>query len=292
MNNNYKYKINTWIMITPWIVVMFVFWLYPFLSALYISFNSYNSLTGVHQFIGMANYIKILNDTKFWQVLLNTVIFTIGTVPVTTALALFFAVLINSKLTKFQNFYRSVFFLPSVTSMVVIALIFSNIYSQDGYLNRLLSLLNLPFPKLGWLMEPSTSLLSIMAMDIWMATGYYMVLILAGLQTIPNDIYEAADLSGATAWQKFWKITIYMLKPTLLFVIIINTIKSFQVFLEIYVMTQGGPLGKTTTLVYMIFDNAFNKFDQMGYAAAIGFIVFGILMIFSLVQMKILKTDD
>jgi len=119
-----------------------------------------------------------------------------------------------------------------------------------------------------------------------------MVLFLAGMQTIPTDLYEAADLSGATAWQKFWRITFPLLKPTLLFVLVINTIKSFQVFIEIYVMTKGGPMGSTLTMVYMVFDNAFDKMNMMGYAAALAFIIFGILLVLSIIQITFIKRQD
>ena len=285
-----KININTWSMLFPWILTLLVFWVYPFISALYISFTKYNTLANTSEFIGFDNYIFALTDPKLLQALVNTLIFTIGTVPVTTALALFFAVLLNSKLTRFRNFFQATYFLPSVTSIVVVSLIFTNLYSQQGYINKLLGMLNLPYPQLGWLLDPATSLFSIMAMDVWMATGYYMILFLSGMQTIPNDLYEAAELSGANAWQKFWKITFPLLRPTLLFVVIINTIKSFQVFIEMYVMTKGGPLGSTTTMVYYVFDNAFNKMNSMGYASAVAFIVFIILLLFSIVQMKVLKS--
>ncbi|MFW6276905.1 MAG: carbohydrate ABC transporter permease, partial [Bacteroidota bacterium] len=227
----------------------------------------------------------------FWKALGNTFFFTMGTVPLTTALAIFFAVLINSRLIKRKDFFRSTFFIPSVTSLIVVALIFSNLYARDGYINAIMSMLNLPYPESGWLLNPDTALLSVMAMDVWMATGYYMILFLSGMQTIPEDLYESAKLSGANAWQQFRRITLPLLKPTLLFVVIINTIKSFQVFIEIFVMTKGGPLNSTMTLVYMVYVNAFEKTDMMGYASALAYIVFILLLILSFIQAKLLKFD-
>jgi multiple sugar transport system permease protein len=150
-------------------------------------------------------------------------------------------------------------------------------------------MLGLPYPQLGWLQNEHTALPAIMAMDVWMSTGYYMILFLAGMQSIPKDYYEVADLVSATEWQKFQKITFPLLRPMLLFVVVLNTIKSFQIFVEIYVMTKGGPLNATTTLVYLIYENAFVKIDQMGYASAIAFVVFFLLLGFSLLQIKLLK---
>ena len=141
----------------------------------------------------------------------------------------------------------------------------------------------------GWLQSLDTALPAIMAMDIWIATGYYMIIVLAGLQTIPKDLYEAADISGATAWQQLKSITLPMLKPTLLFILVVNTIKSFQVFIEIYVMTKGGPLNETTTLVYQVYQNAFEMADKMGYASAVAYVLFFIILVISLMQMKLLK---
>ncbi len=276
----------------PWLITLAVFWIYPFCSALYMSLTDYQPLTDTSHFIGWGNYARAFSDPMFYKALTNTLIFSFGTVPVTTTLALLLATALNSRLVKFKEFFRSTYFLPSVTSMVVIALIFSNLYSGDGYINSLLKMLNMPYPTRGWLLEPTTALLSIMGMDVWMSTGYYMVLFLAGMQTIPTDLYEAADLSGATAWQKFWRITFPLLKPTLLFVLVINTIKSFQVFIEIYVMTKGGPLGSTMTMVYMVFDNAFDKMNMMGYAAALAFIIFGILLVLSIIQTTLIKKQD
>jgi multiple sugar transport system permease protein len=276
----------------PWLITLAVFWVYPFCSALYMSLTNYQPLTNSSHFVGWENYAKAFSDPMFYKALTNTLIFSFGTVPITTTLALLLATAVNSRMVKFREFFRSTYFLPSVTSMVVIALIFSNLYSGDGYINSLLKMLNLPYPTRGWLLEPSTALLSIMGMDIWMSTGYYMILFLAGMQTISTDLYEAADLSGATAWQKFWRITFPLLQPTLLFVLVINTIKSFQVFIEIYVMTKGGPMGSTMTMVYMVFDNAFDKMNMMGYAAALAFIIFGILLVLSIIQLSLIKRQD
>ncbi|OYT14443.1 MAG: ABC transporter permease [Bacteroidetes bacterium 4572_77] len=285
-------KLSTWILLAPWILTLLVFWVYPFCHAFVMSLTEYKAISNTYSFIGLENYIHAFNDEYFRRALLNTFIFSFGTVPVTTAIAIFLAVLLNDKLVRFKEFFRATYFMPSVTSMIVIALIFTNLYAGDGYINKILEMLNLPYPESGWLLEPGTALLSIMAMDVWLAVGYYMVLFLAGMQTISLDLYDAADLAGASAWQKFWKITFPLIRPTLLFVIVINTIKSFQIFMEIYVMTKGGPMGRTLTMVYLVYENAFNKIDMMGYASSIAFILFGILMLFSFLQLKLIRPAD
>ncbi len=287
--SNRTSKIVTYTLISPWIVTFAVFWLYPLIWAFGLSLGDYNSLTNDYTFRGIDNYTRAFSDSIFLKALSNTAIFTFGTVPITTALALFLANLVNSKFIRFKEFFRASYFLPSVTSLVVISLIFTNLYARDGYINQILQMLGLPFSERGFLLEPSTALLSIMAMDIWISAGYYFVLFLAGMQTIPQDLYDSAKLSGANAWQMFWRITLPMLRSTLLFVLVINTIKSFQIFVEIFVMTKGGPLNSTITIVYLVFSNAFDKTDMMGYASAIAFILFACLMIISFIQIKLLK---
>lgn len=283
-------KIHITALLLPWLLTFGLFWLYPLVYAFFLSFTEYSTLGDTTRFIGLENYTHIFSDSLFWKALKNTSVFTFGTVPVTTVFALILAVMVNSTKVRGKGFFRSAYFLPSVTSLVVIALIFSNLYAKNGYVNILLSLCGLPHPDKGWLLEPNTALLGIMAMDVWISAGYYMVLFLAGIQAIPKDLYESALLSGANAWQQFRLITLPLLKPTLMFVVVINTIKSFQIFVEIYVMTKGGPLNATTTLVYMVYENAFERADSMGYASALAFIVFALLLFFSALQMKVLKT--
>ena len=290
MNFKTKLKLNTFSLLLPWLITFLLFWLYPLIYSLYLSFTKYYTLTNEAEFIGFDNYKQLFSDPIFYKALSNTAFFTFGTVPFTVSISIFLAVILNSRIVKWKNFFRSAYFLPSVTSMVVIALIFTNLYTKDGYINMLFSMLGISHPENGWLLEPSTAMLSIMIMDVWISVGYYMVLFLAAMQTISEDLYESARLVGASAWQQFFRITLPLLKPTLLFVLVINTIKSFQIFIEIFVMTKGGPLNSTTTLVYLVFSNAFEKSDSMGYASALAYVIFIILLFFSLIQMKLLKT--
>jgi len=284
-------KYLPYLLLSPWIITFLVFWAYPLLYSLYLSFTKYKTLTSETIWIGLKNYEKLFTDDVFLRSLINTLIFVVGTIPFTMGFALLFAVLLE-RVKRFQNLYRSALFLPTVTSLVVISLIFTNLYSADGYIHTLLKMVGIPSPEKGFLLEPSYALASIMAMDIWISIGYYTVLFLAAMQNVPKDYYEVADLEGTSSWKKFTNITLPLIKPTLLFAVVLNTIKSFQVFTEVYVMTKGGPLGRTSTLVYSVYENAFEKADGMGYASAIAYVLFFIIVIFSVLEFKFLRTKD
>ncbi len=285
---HYPLSTTTWLLLSPWLITLAVFWGYPLLYALYLSFTKYYTLTNRTHWIGFANYTKLARDPIFWQALLNTGIFVIGTIPFTMIFALFFAALLV-RVERFQHVYRSALFLPSVTSLVVIALIFTNLYASGGYINTLLKMTGFAYPTRGWLLEPGLALPAIMAMDIWISIGYYAVLFLAAMHNVPKDFYEVAELEGTSKWKQFFTVTLPVIKPTLLFALVLNTIKSFQVFTEIYVMTRGGPLGRTTTLVYQVYANAFESADTMGYACAAAFVLFFIIAVFSVVENKLIN---
>jgi len=278
---------TTFLFLLPWLLILIFFWLFPILYSLVLSLTEYNVLTGQAKWIGLSNYFELFKDPDFWVALRNTTIFVVGTIPFTTIFALILAVLINQKI-PLKSLFRAGFFIPSITSMVVIALIFTNLYAKDGYINFLFNLVGLPTPEKGWLLSEKTALLSIMAMDIWMATGYYMLLFLAALQAIPVELYQVSDIFGASFWQKLWHVTLPHLRPMTLFIILINTIKSFQIFVEIFVMTKGGPLNSTLTMVYSVYEQGLHKF-RMGYASAIAYVLFFIILIFSLIQMKLFR---
>lgn len=281
----------TWMFLAPWLITLVLFWAYPLFQSLYYSFTEYKTLSNEATWIGLANYARLLEDDVFWKAMANTMIFVLGTIPFTTAFAVGLATMLNRNIA-WKSFYRSAYFIPSVTAIVVLSLIFTNLYAHDGYINSLLRLLGLPYPKDGWLLNTGTALPAIMAMDVWIATGYYTVLLLAALQTIPKDLYEAAEIDGASRRQQFFRITLPGLRPMLLFVIVINTIRSFQIFTEVYVMTKGGPLNSTTTLVYEVYRNAFDRTDAMGYASAIAYVTFVLILAVSLIQMKLLGNRE
>ncbi|HOV92460.1 MAG TPA: sugar ABC transporter permease [Candidatus Kapabacteria bacterium] len=284
---NIKENLNTLLLILPWLIVLVIFWLYPLIYAGYLSLTEYNTLTDNSVFIGLKNYKSIFTDEYFWIATKNTLYFVVISVPITLILSLILAELLNQKVAKFRSFFQAAYFMPSVTSLVVISLIFTNLYAKDGYLNTLFSMIGLPTSERGFLLDPSTALNSIIAMDVWLSIGYYMMLFLSSMQTISQDLYDSAKVNGANFWQQLRYITLPGLRSTIFFVIMLDLIKAFQVFIEIFVMTKGGPMYSTTSIVYYIFDTAFNHTDMMGYASAVAYILFFFLLALSLLQIKL-----
>lgn len=277
-----------WLLLLPWIATFLIFWFFPLIYSFVLSLTNYRLLTADTRWVGLVNYARLFGDPDFLKALANTAVFVVGTIPVTTVIALSLALLVSERFPG-RAIFRAVYFLPSITSLVVIALIFSNLYARDGYLCLLARMIGLTPPETGFLLSEKTALLSIMAMDVWTACGYYMLIFLGGLQTIPEELYEAARITGATRWQQFRYVTLPMLRPVLLFVVVINSIKSFQIFTEIFVMTKGGPLNATLTGVYFVYETGLRRFD-FGYASAAAYVIFLIIAGLSLAQFKFLKT--
>jgi len=279
---------TTPIFLSPWVITLLIFWLFPLLYSLYLSFTNYSLGAQGIEFIGLKNYIQLFSDTKFLASLKNTFVFVIGTIPFTTIFALLLALLVNRKI-RFAIFFRSAYFLPSLVSLVVMALVFTSLYQKGGYLEFLFGLTGLSTPERGFLLSEPTALFSIMFMDVWIASGYYMLIFLAGLRSIPDELYEAAELDGANKFQQFFKITLPALRPTALYIVLINTIKSFQVFIEIYIMSNdsGGPNNATTTMVYYIYDIGLRGVFNMGMASAAAYILFFIIMMVAIMQLKL-----
>lgn len=276
---------STFIFLSPWLLTFALFGLYPLLHSVVMSFSRYPLLTGESRFLGFQNYVDLLKSADFHRALGHTLFFAAGTIPPTLALALGAAVLIHRKI-PFKQLYQAGLFLPVVTSVIVIATLFTYLYSPTGPINMLLDKAGLPKPVPSWLVHPRLALPSIMMMNIWASFGYYMILFLAGLNTIPENLYEAAAIDGASEWQKFRRITLPQLRPIILFVVVIHTIHSLQVFPEVLTMTQGGPLGATKTVVYHLYETGFQKFE-MGLASAVGYLLFIITLLLSLAQMRI-----
>lgn len=287
-SNGLHQRSTTYIFISPWVLTLLIFWLFPLFYSLYLSFTDYSLGTQALNFKGLSNYINLFSDPQFLASLKNTLVFVIGTIPFTTVFALLLALLVNRKI-KFATFFRSAYFLPSLVALVVMALIFTSLYQKGGYLEFLFGLTGLPAPERGFLLTESTALYSIMFMDVWIASGYYMLIFLAGLKSIPDELYEAAELDGASKVQQFFKITLPALRPTALYIILINTIKSFQVFIEIYIMSNdsGGPNNATTTIVYYIYDIGLRGVFDMGMASAAAYVLFFMIMIVAVIQLKI-----
>jgi multiple sugar transport system permease protein len=267
----------------PSFLLLLIFVFTPLFFSLYLSFHQWNVVYVNKPFVGLENFQSLLHDHQFWNALKNTAVYSLH-VPVGMAASLLVALLMNQKI-RGVNFLRTLFFLPSVSSFVAIALVWQWMYHpQFGLANYLFSCLGLP--PLNWLRDPATALLSIMLMSIWIGLGYQMVIFLAGLQNIPPELYEAARTDGANAWQRFWKITLPLLMPTTFFILVTSVIGSFQVFASIYVMTEGGPLHSTDVVVYHIYQNAW-EFLKMGYASAMAWVLFIIIMIATWLQFKL-----
>jgi len=231
-------------------------------------------------FVGLANYRALVGDAAFGHALANTAIYVLF-VPVGMAVALALALLVNRRM-RGVAFLRTVFFLPYITSFVAISLVWKWMYDPDfGLFNNILARLGLP-PQ-PWLSSPATAMPSLMLMSVWMYAGYMMVIFLAGLQNIPESLYESARIDGAGAWQRFRRITLPMLRPTTFFVLVTMVIFMFQVFTAVYVMTEGGPLHATDVIVYHIYRNAW-EYLRMGYASAMAWVLFGIVFVVTLVQ--------
>lgn len=272
----------------PWAAVYAAFFVFPFVFSFALAFLDYNPLNvGNTRFVGFDNFTRLFSDPAFHGALRNTVLFVVGTVPVTTALALLVAGLMRGPM-PMKGAVKAALFLPSILSVVVIALLFKLFYAPGGALNEALARVGIEGH--GWLTDPRTALPAIMAMDVWAAVGYYAIVLDAARTAIPESLYEAAELEGAGAWATFRHVTFPLLKPAIAFVLVINTIRSFQVFVEVLVMTQGGPLGSTNTLVMYLYDTAFRRLDY-GYASVIAYAVFLLSGIFSLVAMRRMRPE-
>lgn len=272
---------------TPWIAYFLIFWIYPLFYSFYLSLTDFQFLRGDGRYLGLGNYVRLLRDPIFTASLANTFYFVFGTIPLTTLIALVLALLIAEKVPG-HRIFQAAYFIPSITAMVVIALIFYNLYSRGGYIYMLFKLAGLSPPANGFLQSEDTALWAIMAMDIWVAIGYYVLIFLAGIKAIPTELFEAARVDGAGFWRRSWNITIPLLKSTFAFVIVLNTIRSFQIFIEIFVMTGGRPFNSTLTTVFFIYERGITRGD-IGYASAAAYILFLIILIFSLIQFKLIN---
>ncbi|MDD5066488.1 MAG: sugar ABC transporter permease [bacterium] len=277
-----KDNLTAYAFLGPNILGFLTFTLLPVLASLVLAFAEWDILTAP-KFVGFANFWTLLQDKLFWKYFSNTIYFMLG-IPVGMAVSLILALLMNNKL-KGIVIFRTVYFLPVVSSMIAVALLWRWIYNPDfGLLNSFLRWIGIINPP-QWLSSKIWAKPAIMIMWVWKGAGYNMLLYLAALQGIPQQLYEAASIDGASAWQRFWHITLPMLGPTNFFIVIMGIIGGFQTFGEIYVMTGGGPAGSTTTIVYYIYNNAFQWF-KMGYASSIAWFLFIIIFIATLLQWK------
>jgi len=276
--------------LAPTIVIIGLFVLFPIGFAVFLSLNKVTLLGGMHfEFVGLKNFTRMFDDMKVWIALKNTAKYVAVVVPVQTVLALILAAALNSNI-RGRDFFRSVYFLPTITSSAVLTLIFVWILNNNGILNQFLEMLHLPTR--NWLNEPAVALFGIMMMNIYSTAPGYMVIYLASMQDIPDDIYEAASIDGANWWTKFSRITVPLLRPVTFFIVVMGLIGCFQVFDQAFIVSRGdgGPNNSTLTVVLLIYQYAF-KLDNMGYASALAFMLAFVIMVFTVIQRTIFRDE-
>ncbi|HTL89632.1 MAG TPA: sugar ABC transporter permease [Leptolyngbya sp.] len=278
--------IAAWIFLTPALILIGVFVIYPIAYLFYLSFTTGSFTRSGIRWIGFRNYWRLLLSPDFWQVLGNTAYFTIATVIPSLMLPLGLAVLLDRSIA-FRGLLRAAYFIPSITSLVAAGLGFRWLFQTDGVINDWLSALNLP--AVPWLQSTLWAMPVLILLSVWKQIGFNLIVFLAGLQTIPLTRYEAAELDGANAWQKFRYVTLPGLRPTIVFVTVTTAIFTLRSFEQVYVITGGGPMNSTNLLVYFIYDQAFAQFD-FGYAAAAATLLLAIALL--LVYWQLRSTED
>jgi multiple sugar transport system permease protein len=280
---------SAYLFIAPGLIHFAIFTMFAVGFAFYISFHEWNIIQPDKPYVGLENYIKLFRDPRFLRAVKNTMTFMVG-VPLNLLTGLFVALLLNTKV-RGQAIYRTFFYIPVVTPLVVSSIIWKWVYQGDyGLLNYYLLKFGLIEHKIVWLANPDLALPALIVMGIWLGTGSTMVIYLAGLQSIPEEMYDAAKVDGANGLQRLLYITIPLLRPTTFFLFITSVIGTFQIFTEVYIMTNGGPLNRTTTIAYYLYTNAFRELE-MGYASAMAFVLFGMIFVFTVIQWKYTRGD-
>ncbi|MCG5027008.1 sugar ABC transporter permease, partial [Anoxybacillus flavithermus] len=283
---------TAYLFLSPTLFVLLLFIIGPIVFAIFLAFHKVQLLgTMSFKFVGLDNFVRMIDDTRAKIALWNTLKYVAIVVPCQTMLALVLAAALNAGL-KGEKFFRIVYFLPTLTSSAVLTLIFMWMYNQNGLINRVLESVGLP--TYNWIGDPDVALNAIMIMNIWATAPYFMVIYLAALQDIPDSLYEAAELDGANAWQKFWYITVPYLRPVTSFVVIMGLIGTFQLFDQSYIFSagSGGPNNSTLTVVLLIYQYAFKTLGTMGYAAALAVALAIIILIATLLQRKLSKEES
>jgi multiple sugar transport system permease protein len=283
-----------WLFVTPALIVIGVFFLLPVLAALLLSLTDFDlyALADAKnlRFVGLGNYIDLLGTPMFWKSLGNTFYFVIVGVPLSIAVSLGAALLLDSKLARFKGFFRTALFAPVVTTIVAVAVIWRYFFhTRYGLVNYTLSFVGIE--PIDWLGDANWSMPTIILFAVWKNFGYNMIILLAGLQAIPHDLYEAARIDGASFWRQLRHITLPMLKPTMLLVAIITTSGYFQLFAEPYVMTRGGPLQSTTSVLYFMFEEGF-KWWNLGRASAVAFLLFLLILGVTALMLRLGRADE
>lgn len=278
----FKYygKYAPYLFLMPALIVLVIFFFIPFFQTFALSFMDYSNSIYQAQFAGFENYIKLFHSPVFYKVLLNTFIYLIVAVPILAIVPLFLAVLLNREI-RGLTLYKILIYLPVIVSIVVAAIAFKWLYADEGILNFIVTTLELS--KIGWLTDPNWALYSVIIVTIWKGIGYYMMIYLAALMSVPKELYEACEIDGAGFFRKHLTVTIPHIMPTIALVTTISAISAMKVFAEIYVMTKGGPLNSSKTIVYYIYERAFENLD-LGFASAMAVVLLVIVLALSLVN--------
>jgi len=283
-------RLTPYLFLLPALIILGLTVFYPALQAFYLSFTNYQDISQPPNWVGFANFVRLGKDVVFWQTLQNTFLYLIGVVPILVIAPLGLAILVNQKL-RGMNWFRAAYYTPVVISMVVAGIAWKWLYAENGLLNQVLKISGIFPDGIPWLTSPAKilgivpiSLASVMAVTIWKGLGYYMVIYLAGLQSIPLDIYEAASIDGSDGFRKHWDITIPLMGPYLALVAVISAISATKVFEEVYIMTQGGPLNSSKTVVYYLYEQAFSNLE-ISYACTIGLVLFLIILVLSALRL-------
>ena len=278
-----------WLFVSPALVLIAVYFFVPVIAGLLLSFTDFDIYAigrpDSARLVGLGNYAQVLSDPVFWKALGNTFVFVVAGGPLSVIVSLVAALLVSSKLTRFPGLWRSIYFMPVVTTLVAVAIVWRYLlHPQYGLIDWALTRMGLP--AIDWLGDPHWAIPAIILLTVWKNFGYNMLIFIAGLQSVPEELYEAAELDGAGAWARFVHVTLPSLAPTFLFVGVMTMLGQFQVFAEPYVMTQGGPLKATTTVVMLMYEQGF-RWWRMGLAAAIAFLLFVIMLIGTVIQMRL-----
>ncbi|WP_439693148.1 carbohydrate ABC transporter permease [Curtobacterium sp. SP.BCo] len=278
-----------WLFMAPSLLILGAFVVFPILRSLYYSFFDWTVGAVSQPFVGFGNYVQLFHDQQFWNALRITLEYTIVSVVLLVVLG-FVAALLLQRDTLANRIVRSVFFFPTIVSLVTIGLVWKFLLDPDiGLVGGITTMLGLP--SVAWLQSTSLALPTIIFVSVWKSIGFAMILFVAGLKGVPAERYEATELDGANRWQTVWRITLPSIRPTMLFTSMILTIQSFQVFDLVYVMTGGGPVFHTDTLVNLLYRDGFVNY-QTGYASAISWVLFVIIMLISLLQLRLFRYDD
>jgi multiple sugar transport system permease protein len=280
--------ISTGLLLAPWLITLSLFWLYPIAFSLLLSFQDYSLLNPEDaRWIRFDNFIALWNDPVFWKSLRVTLTFLIVTVPFTIGIGLILADLLND-LRWLSRFARTAVFIPSIVSIAVVALVFVQFYTRGGYVHTLALWAGIGNTELGLLLDERTALGAIMLMDIFIHSGYYALLFLGGIKGIPQEQFEEAEMVGTARWRRLVFIIIPQLRPLILFALVLNSIKAFQVYTEVLLMTKGGPLHSTTTMIYRVYELGFKDF-ALGQASAMAYVLLILVGLLVCLQMRWFK---